>query len=337
MIDTKSLFGAAKAIVKCYLGRRTPIKVTQYITLRCNLDCEYCGRKNISVEELSTDEVKFYIREFRKLGTLFWSFNGGECLLREDIGELINYAKEQCLKCNIVTNGVLVPRKIESLKKLDLVVTSIDGPEDVQDKIRGKGIFKKNIEALDVLARNKIKTVIVTTISNENIDKLDEVLKLAQLYGHSWDVQPVVIHRGDKEQKAKEYQFDVEKFKEAIDWIIHKKKEGAPIFSAFSYLEDMRKFPNCEANDKCWASRLFCVIGPDGSFYPCAEFVGTELYKKTLTDHDIKQTFLSLPDMWRCRNCYFSCYSEYNLLLNHKVRSGFKVLKNLLNRRWFWS
>lgn len=337
MIDISNIPSLIKSFAKILTGQRVPLKVSQYITTRCNLDCAYCGRHNLGGKELTTEEVKYYIREFKKLGTLFWSFNGGEALLRNDLGELIQYVKDLKMKCNITTNGLMVKNRIEWLKNIDLVTISIDGPEEIQDKIRGKGVFKKDIEALEILAKNKIKTVVFSVITNENIDKLKEILELAEYYGHYWDVQPVVEHRGGKGEGAKNYNFDRYKFIEAVDWIINKKKEGAKIFSALDYLKDMKKFPNCEANKNCWAGKTFCVIADDGSLYPCAEFIGTDLYKIKVLNKDIKAAFASMPDMKKCRQCYFSCYSEYNLILNHKVKAFFKIFKNLVQGKWFWN
>lgn len=337
MLDYKNIPTLTKSIGKILIGNKTPIKVTQYITTRCNLNCVYCGRNNLPGKELTTEEVKYYIKEFKRLGTLFWSFNGGEALIRNDLGELISYVKSLGMKCNLTTNGLLVKNRIEWLKDLDLVTISIDGHKEIQDKIRGNGIFEKNVEALEILAKNKIKTVVFSVITNENIDRLNEVLELAESYGHYWDVQPVITHKGDKGQGAKNFQFDNDKFIKAIDWIIKKKKEGSKIFSALNYLKDMKKFPFCEANKNCWAGRAFCAIGQDGSLYPCAEFIGTEIHKTRVLKGDIKTAFSSIADMKNCKECYFSCYSEYNLILNHKVKSFFKIFNNLVRGKWFWN
>jgi MoaA/NifB/PqqE/SkfB family radical SAM enzyme len=337
MIDISNLPRIAYSIARSVAGKRIPLKVTQYITFRCNADCIYCGRKNIESKELSTERIKRYIAEFKRMGTLFWSFNGGECLLRNDLGELLDFVKKSGLKCNLVTNGFLVPQRIEWLKNVDLIITSIDGPQAVQDAIRGPGAFDKNMKALEVLAGHGIKTVVVSVLSSENIDSLDEILKCVEQYGHSWDVQPLVVHRGDREGKAKKYFIDEKKFREAVGWIIRKKNEGAPIFSALSYLEDMKKYPHCEANKNCWASKLFCSIAPDGSLYPCAEFIGTDDAKTPVIEMDIPGAFHKLPDMSKCSRCFFSCYSEYNLLLNNKFKSALKISKNLMRGKWFWS
>ncbi|HOK41437.1 MAG TPA: hypothetical protein PLD27_10420 [bacterium] len=95
MITLKNIPKLSISILKAILGNKIPLKVTQYITFNCNFNCAYCGRKNIKSFELTTDEMKKYIDEFKKIGTMFWSFNGGECLLRNDLGVLRDYVKQK--------------------------------------------------------------------------------------------------------------------------------------------------------------------------------------------------------------------------------------------------
>jgi len=337
MLDRNNLFPVLSSMVKTTLGQRIPLKVTQYITHRCNLTCDYCGRIKVKIPELTTEEIKHYLREFRKLGTLFWSFNGGECLIRKDLGELIRYVRSLGMSCNIVTNGFFVPQHIDWIRNLNLVATSIDGPEEVQDKIRGKGAYKKNIKALEVLAKNNIRTVIVSVITKENINHLEHVLDLAEYYGHTWEAQPVVVHRSDHNNQVDRFRFDLNEFQDVIEKIIGFKKEGRPVFTSYDYLKDIKKFPNCEANMNCWSGRSFCALGADGAIFPCAEFVGTDINKIPVENGDVKKAFLSIPDMSKCNACYFSCYSEYNLLLNNKVKSSFRIAKNMMKNQWFWS
>ncbi len=75
-------FKAMPGTLKVILGSRVPLRVTQYITYRCNLDCLYCARHKSGEPELTTDEVKSLMTSFRKAGALFWGFNGGEALVR---------------------------------------------------------------------------------------------------------------------------------------------------------------------------------------------------------------------------------------------------------------
>jgi len=91
-----------------------PLKVTHNITYRCNLNCSFCLLKKRlnkpDSPEMDTSQIKRMMREFKQIGTKFWLFSGGEPLLREDLGELISYAKDKMdFHCGISTNGTLLP------------------------------------------------------------------------------------------------------------------------------------------------------------------------------------------------------------------------------------
>ena len=58
-------------------------------------------------------------------------------MLREDIGAIIDYCKKKALHITINSNGFVLKEKLLSLKNADLVIMSLDGPEEVHDSIRG--------------------------------------------------------------------------------------------------------------------------------------------------------------------------------------------------------
>ena len=78
------------------LRRRFPFAVAWHLTYRCNYNCKYCGIPSRACprEELTTGEVLSTIDGLKKLGTKRIHFCGGECLLREDLGKIIDYCKE---------------------------------------------------------------------------------------------------------------------------------------------------------------------------------------------------------------------------------------------------
>ncbi len=62
-----TIFKKVSGMIKFVVGIKTPLKVAHYITYRCNLSCEMCGRRAIeSEQELLTDEVKNLIKNFRE-------------------------------------------------------------------------------------------------------------------------------------------------------------------------------------------------------------------------------------------------------------------------------
>jgi|SRR3989338_5220545 len=336
MIKTKNIPRIALKVLKVRLGKRIPLKVTQYITYRCNYKCAFCGRILNKAEELTTDQIKRCMKEFKKLGTEFWGFNGGEPLLRKDIGELVDYAKRLGLKRSISTNGFFIPNKINQIKNIDLILVSLDGPKEVHDKIRGTGAYKKVIEALKILNKNKVRTLIMTVISKENLDHMEHLLSIVKEYECDWELQPITIHKADIEKKAEEFFPDHKRFLETVDWLIKQKNKGNPITNSVGYLEQMKLPLNSNKIPDCWAGRLVCVMSPDGYVLPCAEMLELSKNYKSLLDVGVKEAFNSLPDMSKCRMCKFSCYMEYNVALGSLFKTGFKSINNIFKGKQFW-
>jgi len=117
------------------MGYRVPLRVTQYITYQCNLSCRYCARHKSGGMELSTEEIKSLMAAFRKAGTLFWGFNGGEALGRDDIGELIDFGKSIDMFVSRSTNGTLLVKRYREIRNADVVNISFEGPKDIHDEL----------------------------------------------------------------------------------------------------------------------------------------------------------------------------------------------------------
>ncbi len=158
-------------------GKRIPIAVAWLITGRCNLNCCYCKWKDQrQVEELDTHTVKDLIDQMVASGVRLISFTGGEPLVRGDMGEIIRYVKSRGAVCKLNSNGVLVPRRIEDLRPLDLLQISIDGPPDVQDGLRGPGTSQKAAEAIAAARTIGLKVQLIACLTRENVNRIDEVL-----------------------------------------------------------------------------------------------------------------------------------------------------------------
>lgn len=178
-----------------------PLKLILYVTNRCNLKCTHCfygAYINKDMEkELTLVEIKQIASSLRhKLHQL--TLTGGEPTLREDLVSICDlfYKLNKTHMITISTNGYL-PKITEEtikniLKRVDLninVQVSLDGPENIHDKIRGAtGAFKRAIDTVNRCKRLKNKfpnlnlICILTVISNQNYN---EVYRLANFVrGH---------------------------------------------------------------------------------------------------------------------------------------------------------
>ncbi len=123
------------------------------ITNRCTLKCKHCfiyregtphtpTKKNEMPAEQMIKEIKKYRRKF---GIVRMVWMGGEPLLRKDVLEL---GVKLFPQNTITTNGTLP--LINLGPKIKWVI-SLDGPEEINDEIRGKGCFKKVLKNLNNL------------------------------------------------------------------------------------------------------------------------------------------------------------------------------------------
>ena len=79
---------------------------------------------------MNTDEGKAFISDLAGFGVPVLLFSGGEPLLREDIFELANFAKEQGVKLALSTNGTLITKSMaEKIRRggFSEVGISLDG------------------------------------------------------------------------------------------------------------------------------------------------------------------------------------------------------------------
>jgi len=151
------------------------------VTHACNLQCKLCYVPDRDVaRDWTTDQIKAAIREFPGVGI---SFSGGEPTLREDICELITFAREAGKYPYIVSNGIrLADREfVQKLKKagLYLVNFSFNGlTEQSFTGIENAPLLEKKLEALrNVQEAGIMAQLSFTMVRGVNDDQLRPILK----------------------------------------------------------------------------------------------------------------------------------------------------------------
>src|SRR5215212_8773579 len=81
-------------------------------TTGCNLACIHCRRLEVSRElsklDLNTEQSIAFIRSLPETGNPILVFSGGEPLMRPDIWELAEVARDIGLPTALATNGTIV-------------------------------------------------------------------------------------------------------------------------------------------------------------------------------------------------------------------------------------
>lgn len=159
------------------------------ITRNCNLRCHFCGQwgkkgffSDASGKNMTFDDWKNVVSqldEYRKnnntqIDITVW---GGEPLVSPYFDELVNYLHDRNYKIAIVTNGVLIDKHTETIKKcIDKIYLSLDGTQAIHDSIRGNGVFEKVIENIKLIKHHNI--TIMSVITEELINDFMDYLQL---------------------------------------------------------------------------------------------------------------------------------------------------------------
>ncbi|MGN0521877.1 MAG: radical SAM protein [Eubacterium sp.] len=142
-------------------------------TSACNLKCKGCWAAEYGHKSnLSLDEMRKIVGESKALGTHFFMFTGGEPLIRKN--DIITLARENsdCLFLAF-TNATLVDDKFcEDMKKCGnfALALSIEGTEKSNDSRRGEGVYKKTLEAMQLLKKHKCLFGTSVCYTSQNYD-----------------------------------------------------------------------------------------------------------------------------------------------------------------------
>ena len=152
---------------------------------RCNLACKHCYATSADIDfdgELSTAEVFAVMDNLRAFGVSVLILSGGEPLLRPDIFEISQRAKEMGFYVGLSSNGTLINNSnIEDIKRIgyDYVGVSLDGMRDTHDQFRRKqGAFDESIHGIRLCHDAGIKIGLRFTLTQDNAVELPDLLQL---------------------------------------------------------------------------------------------------------------------------------------------------------------
>ncbi|MFC1701014.1 radical SAM/SPASM domain-containing protein [Patescibacteria group bacterium] len=318
-------------------GKNVPLVVVLNITNRCNFRCIYCygpyydSPKN----DFTTEQLLKLIDELAILGTKSITLGGGEPLLRDDIGQIIDYIKSKEIECGMNTNGCLIPKKIDSVKKLDLICVSIDGDQESNDANRGEGTFRKIIDGIKTAKEAGLIVHTNTVLTKNNLDSIDYLINLAKDMGFESEFNlPFYQISSNKDNPA--LALSNEDSHKAIKKIMSFKKMGYPVLFSEKvhryvanwpdYREKMflGKAPNF-SYIKCQAGRYMCFIDADGMVYPCAQLIGS-FKSLNFLKVGFRRAWENLSNH-NCKACYFVCFNELNSIFNFDISV---ILSNVL-------
>lgn len=301
-------------------------------TAACNLACVHCRRldvsRQMSQEDLTTEQAGQMIRSLPEVGRPILVFSGGEPLMRPDVFELAELAGKVDLPTALATNGTVL-NDVVARRIVDAgfrrVSMSFDGPDArTHDQFRGiDGAFESSIRGFNELRSLGMSMQINTTIARHNYKKLDQMYQLALDLGadalHIFMLVPV----GCGMQLSEQIMLKPDEYEQALNWVydrsqedrIHLKATCAPHYfriarqRAKAEGKPMPKAPGhggghpgghpgdsasgggtMSAMTKgCLAGTAVCFVSHTGEVFPCGYL--------PVTSGNVKQT--PFPKIWR--------------------------------------
>ncbi len=328
-MNIKKIFSIGLGFLKAkLLKKKAPLAVGWAITDKCNRKCPYCAIWKRENRDLSTEQVFEIIDALAEMGTIRISFTGGEPLLREDIGKIINHVHEKKIETKLNSNGALVKKRINELGNLDMMNLSLEGPEEIHDMIRGKGSFKEVIEAAEILKQNRININFATVMTSTNLDSIDDILDIAVQFNSRVMFQPATpLTLGGTEPNLLTPPED--KYGEAVQKLIQMKKDGnTSIGNSVDGLKHLAKWPHPEKIE-CASGWISCRIEPDGKVLYCSR-EEMPFTPKSCVDEGCRAAFSQLLPV-SCDDCWCAARVELNLTFSGKLSVMFSQLKSLIS------
>lgn len=162
-----------------------------HVTQKCNLNCKGCysddDQRNTLVDA-SFGRICKAIKELSDFGIQSLVISGGEPFLRDDLVEIVSYAKTNCgiPSVAVLTNGTRLGEAV--LKRLapiiDLLSVSFDGcSEEAVAYIRGEQRFRQLVNAVQSIKKAGISAHIIPTIHSKNVKDIEDYVRLASELG----------------------------------------------------------------------------------------------------------------------------------------------------------
>jgi len=329
------------------LDRRMPLMVSFHVTGRCNLRCPYCyanydDRFETPPPDFSTGEILSVIDELHGLGTRWLTVLGGEPMLRDDIGRIIRHAKGRGMLVELVTNGHLVPRKLEEVVPADFVCVSIEGDPGQHDRARGRsGSYETAVRALEALKGKGPRLRIHATLLRSTLDGgMEHLAKLARKYDAQFGYSQVIVHDYND---SREVRFSDDELRDFWKSLKRFKKNGAPCYNSDFVLDyvsrwplgyrevirDRREFGKHPGFEflQCLYGRRYCYIDSEGYMYRC--IVGGVKNGPNIKEVGVARAWEELGAQ-PCVACSYIQHIEVNAVLDMNPKSVIKGARYIL-------
>ena len=264
---------------------------TLHMTARCNLNCSYCYVDHSKDTDMTLETAKAVVdlagRDAKRAGIIFF---GGEPLLRRElIYDTVAYARahEKELDCKfffkITTNGLLLDDKFLDFANRNsvFIALSVDGTKESHDLHRydtsGQGSYDVVAKTAQRLLDLKPYSPALMTISPDTLSSYAAGVEALFDMGFSYVIASLDYSADWNERHLPELE---RQYKLLADLYERKTlNEDKFYFSPFEVKISSHVNSRTYCHERCELGLKQLSVGPDGSLYPCVQFVGDSNFR----------------------------------------------------------
>src|SRR5262249_61856111 len=128
--------------------------------------------------------------EYHELGIQVTHLDSGDPLTHRHVIELVAWLVRLGIRVTMNSNGILVPKKIETVRKLARMTISLDGPRESHDAFRGGGSCDKALAGAEAARGVGVPVEFTCTVGRHNEHAIDKAIEIAEKMGTTIVFQP---------------------------------------------------------------------------------------------------------------------------------------------------
>lgn len=282
-----------------------PIGVHLQVSDRCNHRCQHCYQVQGRKGELSLDQIKAILDDLAEAGVLMLNISGGEATLRDDLLDILEYARDKGFAVRLFTNAYLIDDRLaDALARARLLEVHVsvysDRDEEHDAVTRVPGSLRRTLAGIQRLRDRGVRVVMKTPLLSVAPGAASRVEALAKSMGCAFKASSEIT---PAEDGSLEPQLVAASPRALIAEGVLKPWRPQP--------DDEARRREKLASSPCGVCRTSVAIMPNGEVRPCTDTVVplgnltkqrfADLYRTNPVTQFLRE--ITWNDVHGCRDC----------------------------------